>query len=178
MIPAQSASVHRAVERRDLAAPPFLAAALLLLAMLAWAYGNHFHNPFQFDDSHTIVSNSVIRDLHNVPRFFTDGTTSSTLPTNQAWRPGFTTLNAIDTWLSGGVPNPFWFHVSIFASYVLLGVVLFFVYRYEDEVEARGDHGSVQDSRPRAADGHTLLSIELFLVDSVGPRSSGPRAEG
>jgi protein O-mannosyl-transferase len=128
MIPARSASVHRAVEWRDLAAPPFLAAALLLLAMLAWAYGNHFHNPFQFDDSHTIVSNSVIRDLHNVPRFFTDGTTSSTLPANQAWRPGFTTLNAIDTWLSGGVPNPFWFHVSIFASYVLLGVVLFFVY--------------------------------------------------
>jgi protein O-mannosyl-transferase len=47
---------------------------------------------------------------------------------NQAWRPGTTILNAVDTKLSGGVPDARWFHVSIFASYIVLGLVLFAVF--------------------------------------------------
>lgn len=115
---------------RQLLKIPFLAAAALLFILLCITYSNHFHNGFHFDDSHTIVNNVAIRKLSNIPGFFSDATTTSTLPANQAWRPGVTTLNAIDTALSGGTPDPFVFHISIFISYVLLGVLLFFVFLY------------------------------------------------
>ncbi|GAB4136708.1 MAG: hypothetical protein Fur0041_11260 [Bacteroidia bacterium] len=108
--------------------PSFLASALVLMIALFITYSNHFQNPFHFDDSHTIVNNVAIRDMGNLHRFFTDATTSSTLPANQAWRPGVTTLNAIDTWISGGTPDSFYFHISIFISYIILGVLLFFFF--------------------------------------------------
>jgi hypothetical protein len=62
------------------------AAGLLLLAVVA-AYSNHFSNPFELDDIHTIVRNESIRDLRNIPRFFADASTFSTLPANQTYRP-------------------------------------------------------------------------------------------
>ena len=67
-----------------------------MLAGLIIVYSNHFTNPFHFDDEHTIVNNSWIRSIKNIPHFFVDGTTSSSLPQNQAYRPGITTLNTID----------------------------------------------------------------------------------
>jgi protein O-mannosyl-transferase len=105
---------------------PFLVACLAVLLLLFWSYRDHYKNPFHFDDAHTIVNNTAIRDLGNLPLFLTDAATSSSLPANQAWRPGVTTLNAIDTALSGGIPDPWYFHVSIFMAYVLLGIFLFF----------------------------------------------------
>ena len=91
------------------------------------AYSNHFHNPFEFDDNHTIETNAAIRDLRNVPRFFTDASTTSSLPQNSDYRPGLTTLNAIDYALAGGL-NPFYFHRSIFVSYLILGILLYLFY--------------------------------------------------
>ena len=103
----------------------------LMLVLTCITYSNHFKNPFNFDDAHTIVTNQWIRDIHNIPLFFKDATTTSSLPANQAYRPGLTTLNAIDYWLSGGTgePKPFQFHVTIFTSFLLLGIllVLFFL---------------------------------------------------
>ena len=52
----------------------FLAGAFFLAVLLA-TYSNHFHNGFYFDDTHTIVNNQYIRDLGNIPLFFTDITT-------------------------------------------------------------------------------------------------------
>lgn len=90
------------------------------------AYSNHFKNPFEFDDDHTIINNLQIRSLKNIPKFFTDATTTSTLPASQAYRPGVTTLNAIDYYIGGeALPNPLYFHISIFISFILLGLVLF-----------------------------------------------------
>lgn len=89
-------------------------------------YFNHFKNPFQFDDEHTIVNNQNIRSLANIPTFFGDATTTSTLPENQAYRPGLTTLNAIDYAIGGEeLPNPFYYHLSIFVSFILLGLSFF-----------------------------------------------------
>jgi protein O-mannosyl-transferase len=104
---------------------PVLAIALLVL--LVFAYSNHFHNPFEFDDNHTIETNSAIRDLRNIPRFFTDASTFTSLPENVDYRPGLTTLNAIDYAIAGGL-NPFYFHLSIFISYLILGVLLYLFY--------------------------------------------------
>src|SRR5882672_12369424 len=98
--------------------------ALLVLAILA-AYSNHFHNSFHFDDAHTIETNAAIRELRNVPLFFRDATTFSSLPSNQSYRPLVSTLLAIDYRLGG--LQPFWFHASIFALFVALTVLLAFV---------------------------------------------------
>lgn len=107
----------------------FLVACLLALAGLVLTYSNHFNNPFHFDDAHTIETNAAIRDIKDIPRFFVDGTTSSSLPANQAYRPGLTTLNAIDFWLGGkDVPLPFYYHRSIFIVFVLLAIALFFFF--------------------------------------------------
>lgn len=145
---------------RPLRKPIFLLSALALLLTVIITYSNHFENPFEFDDAHTIVNNTAIRDLDNVPYFFTDSLKSSTLPANQAYRPGLVTLNAIDyavqhridsiakadttsfaakltntfspKWAAqtkagtAGAINPFWFHFSIFVSYLVLGVLVFF----------------------------------------------------
>ncbi len=107
----------------------FYSLAVCALILLIGAYWNHFHNQFQFDDAHTIINNDAIRSLKNIPSFFTDARTTSSLPANQIYRPGLTTLNAIDFWI-GGKPyaDPFNFHVSIFITYVLLGILLYFLF--------------------------------------------------
>src|SRR5207302_6858755 len=102
-----------------------LGGALLLVTLLA-VYANHFHNSFHFDDAHTIVNNAAIRELRNIPLFFRDATTFSALPSNQSYRPLVSTLLAIDYRLGGGV-QPFWFHLSIFALFVALVLLLAFV---------------------------------------------------
>ena len=101
-----------------------LAIALLIVA-LATAYANHFHNSFHFDDAHTIVTNAAICELRNIPLFFRDATTFSSLPSNQSYRPLVSTLLAIDYRLGG--LQPFWFHISIFALFIALTLLLAFV---------------------------------------------------
>src|SRR6266581_1159628 len=98
--------------------------ALLLIALVA-AYANHFHNSFHFDDAHTIETNAAIRELRNIPQFFRDATTFSALPSNQSYRPLVSTLLAIDYRLGG--LQPFWFHLSIFALFVALTLLLAFL---------------------------------------------------
>jgi hypothetical protein len=104
---------------------PFFGVALALVITLIFAYKDHFDNPFHFDDDHTIVKNSSL-DTMDLGRFLTDPTAFSTLPANQAWRPGMTITNSIDTILSGEKADPFVFHVHIFVMYILLGVMLYF----------------------------------------------------
>ncbi len=149
---------------KPLRQPAFLASAILLLILVCWTYSNHFENPFEFDDAHTIVNNTAIRHLKNIPDFFTDTTSSSTLPANRAYRPGLTALNAIDyaiqnrmnelvrkdslgkaarfqkmfcpLWMAkvkagtAETINPFWYHVSIFLTYLFLGFLFFHFLHY------------------------------------------------
>jgi hypothetical protein len=56
-------------------------------ALFLGAYANSWRNSFHFDDAHVIVSNPAIASLANVPRFFTDARTFSSLPANQTYRP-------------------------------------------------------------------------------------------
>src|SRR5262249_44681929 len=72
----------------------WLGGALLLIALLVAAYANHFQNGFHFDDAHTIVNNAAIRELQNIPLFFRDGTTFSSLPSNQSYRPLVSTTSS------------------------------------------------------------------------------------
>lgn len=113
-------------------------AKIILLGLLAlfglfFVYKNHFDNPFELDDSHTIANNGAIRNL-SIGKFFSDATTFSALPANQAYRPGLTTINAIDyaIWSKSNQENPLplWFHVSIFITYCILCVALYFFYSF------------------------------------------------
>ena len=106
----------------------FLGGALLLFALLA-AYSNHFQNSFHFDDAHTIVNNASILELRNIPLFFRDATTFSSLPSNQSYRPLVSTLLAIDYKLGGGL-DPFWFHLSVFSIFIVLLLLLVLVLKH------------------------------------------------
>jgi tetratricopeptide (TPR) repeat protein len=103
-----------------------LLSCLLFLAVVA-AYSNHFHNSFHFDDAHTVTNNLFIRDLRYVPRFFVDGTTFSSLPTNQSWRPLVSTSLALDFRLGRGL-SPLWFHASTFFWFLVQLLLMYLLY--------------------------------------------------
>jgi tetratricopeptide (TPR) repeat protein len=106
----------------------WLAVALAIVGIFA-AYANHFHNSFHFDDAHTVVNNVYIRNLHNIPRFFTDASTFSSLPANQTWRPIVSLSLAIDYKLGRGA-NPLWFHISTFFWFLVQLWLMYLLYRY------------------------------------------------
>src|SRR5580704_4902171 len=93
------------------------------------AYANHFHNSFHFDDAHTVVNNIYIRNLHNIPRFFTDATTFSSLPANQTWRPIVSLSLALDYKLGHGA-TPLWFHISTFFWFLVQLWLMYLLYTY------------------------------------------------
>ena len=99
---------------------------VLLIAIIA-AYANHFNNGFHFDDSHTVQDNLYIRNLKNVPAFFSDPKMFSANPQHWSLRPMVTLTLAIDYWLGGDL-NPFYFQLSTFIWYTIMCILLFFVY--------------------------------------------------
>ncbi len=106
------------LDRRRIGA---LAPILLAIAVLI-AYWNVPGNAFAFDDLHVIEQNAAIRDLGNIPRFFTDSHTSSALAVNADYRPIPTIPYAINYAISGGVidGNHFdsWHWTSIIIHFV------------------------------------------------------------
>jgi tetratricopeptide (TPR) repeat protein len=109
-------------ERRTL---PLVLAVLLAVSAV---YSNHFQNGFHFDDWHTVVQNPYIRDLHNLPLFFTEARTMSVLPANQVYRPVITTSLALDYWTGRGL-NPVAFQASTFGWFLVLLCAMFALYR-------------------------------------------------
>ena len=105
----------------------FLAAALMVVALIFFAYGNHFRNSFHFDDFHTIVDNPSVRDLHNIPHFFTDARTISVQLNHQSYRPLVTVSLAVDYRLGNG-PQPLYFHLTTFAWYLVLLFLVYFLF--------------------------------------------------
>ena len=119
--------------------PTILSLSVVLVAVLL-SYLNHFDNTFEFDDKHTITENPYIRDLKNIPKYFTDASTFSVLPPNQSYRPVVSTTLAIDYWLAGGL-KPFYFHLSTFILFLAQLVLLFFLsqklFSLADDSDAR-----------------------------------------
>ena len=105
----------------------------IIAALVLVAYAHHFDNSFQFDDSHTIESNLYIQDLGNIPTFFTDAQTFSSLTTNQSYRPLVTTTLAIDFWAGktfwGDGLNTTPYHITNFGWFVLQVVLMAFLFK-------------------------------------------------
>ena len=128
----------------------FLIFVCLAVVAIFAAYANHFHNSFHFDDAHTVVNNVYIRNLHNIPRFFTDASTFSSLPANQTWRPIISLSLAIDYKLGRGL-NPLWFHISTFFWFLVQLWLMYLLYRYLMDAAA-----------PRAANRYIALFAVLW----------------
>ena len=101
----------------------FAAAFVIVIATTLAAYSNTFQNSFHFDDSHVVENNLYIRNLKNLPRFFRDAATFSSLPANATYRPLVTATLAIDYWRGGGL-EPRQFHVTQLTLLVLLTVMV------------------------------------------------------
>lgn len=117
--------------------------SILLFILLCVAYAKHFDNDFHFDDAHTIQDNAYIKDIQNIPSFFTEGAERfSSLPANQVYRPVVTSSIAIDYWLSEKFyPESFGFdtrpyHWSMFFEYlILLALIFFFAKKVFDKIK-------------------------------------------
>lgn len=105
-----------------------LVVSALAFIVLCAAYSNHFTNGFYFDDFNTIVNNSFVKDISNLPLFFTDIKYYGTNLGNQGYNPILVSLNAIDHWLAGEY-NPVYFHASIFFWYILQLVLMFYLFK-------------------------------------------------
>jgi protein O-mannosyl-transferase len=104
-----------------------IAACAAALVLFAVAYANSLDNAFNFDDSHVVEQNIFIRDLANVPRFFTDARTFSSLPQNATYRPVLSVTLAIDYWLAGGL-TPRVYHLTQLGLFAVLGGLLALFY--------------------------------------------------
>ncbi len=99
----------------------FICSIILIFA----TYSNHFYNEFHFDDSHVVQNNLYIRNLSNIPHFFTDAKLVSSLPENQQYRPLVATTLALDYAVEKDITRPFWFHVSMFVWFLVQCIFLF-----------------------------------------------------
>src|SRR3954468_7227522 len=105
-----------------------LLAGLAALGMFIGAYSNSLDNAFNFDDTHIVEQNLFIRDLANVPRFFTDARTFSSLPQNATYRPLVSATLAIDYAVAHGL-SPVAYHITQLLLLALVGVLAALVYR-------------------------------------------------
>ena len=99
-----------------------LAAGLILVLSLV-AYSNSFDASFQYDDYHQIVQNPFIRDIGNIPRYFTNAGMESFHEELKGYRPVTHTSFAVNYALSG--LNVRGYHIVNFLLHILNA---FFVY--------------------------------------------------
>ena len=118
----------------------YILAPVLAIAVII-TYANHFHNGFHFDDSHSVVNNAYIRSLRNIPLFFRDATSFSSLPANQTYRPIVSTSLALDYYLGKGL-DPFYFHLQTFVLFLVQGVFMYLLYRRAFSLSSRGNGGA------------------------------------
>lgn len=100
----------------------FLAYCAAAVILIVAAYANSLDNSFHFDDFHVIETNAAIRSLANVPRFFTDAHTFSSLPQNATYRPLVTLSLALDYARGGLNPRPY--HETQIALLLIVFVML------------------------------------------------------
>jgi Flp pilus assembly protein TadD len=96
----------------------YLFAAALGAAALLFTYSNSLHNAFHYDDLHVIVNNVYVRSLRNIPLFFRDAYTFSSIPEHATYRPLVSATYAIDYAIGGLDPAPF------HATQILLLIVI------------------------------------------------------
>jgi tetratricopeptide (TPR) repeat protein len=129
-------------------------AAAAAIAIVVGAYWNSLDNAFHFDDAHVVENNLYIRSLKNVPRFFTDATTFSSIRSHASYRPLLSATLAVDYWIGGLSPRPY--HRTQIALLVALGAMLVAFYRTW-----------LRDAGTNAAAWLALAAATLFCVHTA-----------
>lgn len=98
---------------------------LLVLSAVAAVYSNSLLNGFHLDDHSVIRGNVYIRRLNNIPAFFLDASSQTTVPANAHYRPMLASSFALDYWWGGGQTS-LAFHCTQLALHLLavLGIYL------------------------------------------------------
>jgi len=96
----------------------------VLIILVTLIYSNHFHNDFQFDDYVAIQTNIYIKNLSNIPGFFTDSSSYAYL---HRYRPVALASFALDYHFANGL-NPFYFHLHMFFWFLVQLVLMFFLF--------------------------------------------------
>jgi tetratricopeptide (TPR) repeat protein len=143
---------HAAAESRSW---PLVASSFAAVALILFTWTDSLHNAFHFDDSHVIQNNLFIRSLRNVPRFFTDARTFSSIPSHASYRPLVSLTLAIDYAVGRGLA-PEQYHRTQIALMLLLGALLVLFYRF-----------ILQQDRLPAATGLSLFMATLFCVHTA-----------
>lgn len=138
-------------------------AVALCVAAAALAYGNSLSNDFALDDAHTIESNAWVRSLGNVPRYFADASTFSTLRTNVDYRPLLQTTYAVDYALAGYDVRTW--RATNLLLHVVVALSVFFLGRRLFGSRAAV---AVPGVRPEAGDVAALGAALLFAVHPIG----------
>jgi len=110
--------------KAEIARAPLAYGALLVIAVSFLAYANTLDAGFCFDDEHTIVTNTFIRDLRYVPQYLDRPDFFSSLPGHVMYRPMVLLTYALDYhW--GGYDPLFWRLTAIaLHSLCAVGVLL------------------------------------------------------
>lgn len=134
---------------------------LLLAAVCLGVYANSFDHAYQLDDSYTIVTNPNLRTLRNIPRFFVDPSTYTSLRAQVDYRPVLQATYALNYWMGGY--RVWWWHLTsiILHFCCALGLYALCLRVLRD---ADPDEGG-----PR----HTTVAFAAALVFAVHPTASG-----
>lgn len=133
--------------------------AFFIIAAAAFAaYANSFHTPFVFDDTHTVVENSGIRDLGDLKAVFTS---------EYAGRPLLFLSFALN--FAAGALNPFGYHL---VNFLLHAATSFIIFLLLDNLLGRE---AVSDRRWALA-GALLFAVHPMNVETVTYISS--RSDG
>src|SRR4051812_3988582 len=82
----------------------------VLIALPFVVYSNNYHHEYHLDDSYTILNNSHLRSLTEIPRFFVDPSTYGSLREQADYRPILQTTYALNYWLGGY--DTWWWHFT------------------------------------------------------------------
>jgi hypothetical protein len=95
------------MERQESRPPRSRIALAVVLALAACAYAPTLGNGFTWDDEYVLVRNEAVRDLGNLPRFFSDATTSASASGIVVYRPLRTLAFALVYGAWGGAPGAY-----------------------------------------------------------------------
>ena len=142
----------------------FAFAAVACTILVVGAYWNSLGNAFHFDDAHVVENNLYIRSVSNLPRFFADATTFSSIRSHASYRPLVSATLALDYAIGGLDPRPY--HRTQIALLVVLGVML--VPFYQRWLREAGANGAAW----LALAGATLFSVHTANTETLNFISS------
>lgn len=99
--------------------------AAVLLVLCFAAFSNNFDHPYHLDSGYTLLDNPAVRSLKNVPSYFVDPSTYTSLREQVDYRPVLQVTYAINYWLGGY--NTWWWHFTQIVLHFAVTLGLYFL---------------------------------------------------